>query len=325
MVDTIHSTNNLRDEIEMKDQLIDALQIKLREKQNQIDDMVDAKSTTNQKNDATCDTEDLIQKIDATCDTEDLIQKVDAICDIEELIQMVDVACDTNEFIQQVDASCDTQDIIQMVDATCDTKDLIVDAQDTEDMESSIQLMEEIFVKEEPEEEAQNDNRSNNKSEETKEQQNNLSKMFVRPWEELSFNKDRHGLRYDKGNNFHIPDYSKPVQFVSAGFLEEVKNLYNRCQHCHRVGHLESQCFDLHPCLHCGKTNHLPKKCRKKKKVKQTINYGWINSRNWNKQVKKLHRSYHLVKTKVKSQQHGEMATIPDDFDDDLDPILYVL
>jgi hypothetical protein len=38
---------------------------------------------------------------------------------------------------------------MQMVDATCDTKDLIADAQDTEDMESSIQLMEEIFFKEE--------------------------------------------------------------------------------------------------------------------------------------------------------------------------------
>jgi hypothetical protein len=35
MVDTIHSTNDLRDEIEMKDQLVDALQTKLREKHNQ--------------------------------------------------------------------------------------------------------------------------------------------------------------------------------------------------------------------------------------------------------------------------------------------------
>jgi hypothetical protein len=33
-----------------------------------------------------------------------------------------------------------------MVDATCDTKYLIVDSQDTEDMESSIQLMAEIFI-----------------------------------------------------------------------------------------------------------------------------------------------------------------------------------
>jgi hypothetical protein len=36
-----------------------------------------------------------------------------------------------------------------MVDATCDTKELIADAQDIEDMESSIHLMEEIFFKEE--------------------------------------------------------------------------------------------------------------------------------------------------------------------------------
>jgi hypothetical protein len=72
---------------------------------------------------------------------------------------------------------------------------------------------------------------------------------------------------------------------VSAGFLdenlktpevnEEVKNVddiiddkhiekkLDKCQHCHRVGHMENQCFDLHPCLHCGKTNHHSDKCQK--------------------------------------------------------------
>jgi hypothetical protein len=83
---------------------------------------------------------------------------------------MVDATCDTNEFIQKVDATCDTQEIMQMVDAKCDTKDLIDDAQDIEDMESSIQLMEEIFVKDESQEEAHNDNNNNNKCEEAKEQ-----------------------------------------------------------------------------------------------------------------------------------------------------------
>jgi hypothetical protein len=134
--------------------------------------------------------------------------------------------------------------------------------------------------------------------EEHQEVQNDLSKMIVRPWEELQFNKNRHGLGYDKGNNFHIPDYSKPVQFVSAGFLdenlktlevnEEVKNvddtvddkniekILDKCQHCHRVGHMENQCFDLHPCLHCGKTNHHSDKCQKKKKDKKK-NSLWLD------------------------------------------------
>jgi hypothetical protein len=114
---------------------------------------------------------------------------------------------------------------------------------------------------------------------------------------------------------------------VSVGFLE-VKNLANKCQHCHRVGHLETHCFDLHPCLHCGKTNHLSEKCQKKKKIKKSINYGWINSWKWNQQVKKLHKSYCLVKTELKPQRHGEMTivkifqtTIPDYFGDDPNPI----
>jgi hypothetical protein len=151
--------------------------------------------------------------------------------------------------------------------------------------------------------------------------------VFVKPWEELLFNKNRHGLGYDKGNKFCIPNYSKPIQFVSVGFLEEVKNIANKCQHCHRVGHLETQCFDLHPCIHCGKTIHLSKKCQKKKKVKKTIHYGWINAWKWNEQVKKPHKPYRLVKTEENSQLHGEMTkekrfptTIPDDFGYDIGP-----
>ena len=133
---------------------------------------------------------------------------------------MVDATCDTNEFIQQVDATCDTQDIMNMVDFMCDTKDLIVDAKDTKDVESS---------KDESKKDAQNDNNNINKCEEVKEQsQSDLSKMFVRPWEELSFNKDRHGLGYDKNNTFHIPDYSKPIHFARSGFHEEVKNITNK-------------------------------------------------------------------------------------------------
>jgi hypothetical protein len=235
-----------------------------------------------------------------------------------------------------------------MVDSTCDTHHLMVDtkeAQEIDDdslnsreMESYNGPMKKSLVEEESEEVAHNESNGNNKceNEDTKEEhqelQNDLSKMIVRPWEELSFNKDRHGLGYDKGNNFHIPNYSKPIQSVSARFLEEVTNLDNKCQHCHRVGHLETQCFDLHPCLHCGKTNHLSEKCQKKKKIKKTINYGWITSWKWNLQVNKLHKSYHLVKTEVKTQLRGEMTTtkrfqttIPDDFSDDPSLVLYVL
>jgi hypothetical protein len=95
---------------------------------------------------------------------------------------------------------------------------------------------------------------------------------------------------------------------------------------------MENKCFDLHPCFHCGKTNHLSEKCQMKKKTKKNIHYGWINSWRCNQHVNKLHKSYHLVKTKVKTQLHGEMTKpkifqtiILDAFGDDLGPILYVL
>jgi hypothetical protein len=80
--------------------------------------------------------------------------------------------------MQKIDVACDTLDKLQMVDANCDTKDLITNAQDTKDMESSIQMMEEVFVKDESQEEAHNDNNNNNnKCEEAKKQQNDFSKM----------------------------------------------------------------------------------------------------------------------------------------------------
>ena len=72
---------------------------------------------------------------------------------------------------------------------------------------------------------------------------------------------------------FNILEYSKPIQFVSVGFINEESNQkvheeanqqadenhmeeIPECQNCHRVGHFEKNCFDLHPCQHCGKNNH---------------------------------------------------------------------
>jgi hypothetical protein len=54
--------------------------------------------------------------------------------------------------------------------------------------------------------------------EEHQQVQNDLSKIIVRPWEELQFNKNQHGLGYEKDISFHIPNYSKPIQFVSVSY-----------------------------------------------------------------------------------------------------------
>ena len=45
---------------------------------------------------------------------------------------------------------------------------------------------------------------------------NDLSKPIIRPWEEIRYNRQRKGLGYEKDVTFHIPDYSKPIQSVSA-------------------------------------------------------------------------------------------------------------
>ena len=185
-----------------------------------------------------------------------------------------------------VEAASDTSDLLEMVTP----KDMIDNSLSSHDKESMIsnELMK-TSSEDESQAEAQSD--SSSCECEFEEQLNkghhqvqpNLSKTIVRPWEELQFKRNRHGLGYANDNNFHIPYYSKLVMFVSAGFLdgtlkdseaiEDITLLVEdnhmkeilECQHCHRVGHMEDQCFDLHSCLHCGKTNHHSDKCRKKK------------------------------------------------------------
>lgn len=106
------------------------------------------------------------------------------------------------------------------------------------------------------------------------------SKPIIKPWEEIQNNKNQRGLGYvTDDTNLHIPNYFKPIKFVNAGFLaqhtsadsENVADKQNctqpkvdvqlKCSHCQRTGHMEDQCFDLHPCRHCGKPNHSLEKC----------------------------------------------------------------
>jgi len=78
--DSLHELDNwvidLHKQIDLKDRLIEALQLKLIENEQQIENMVDV----------TCATNDIIQKINASCDTNDLIQKVDVTCDTHDLM-----------------------------------------------------------------------------------------------------------------------------------------------------------------------------------------------------------------------------------------------
>ena len=53
---------------------------------------------------------------------------------------------------------------------------------------------------------------------------NDLSKPIIKPWEEIRYNRKRKGLGYEKDVTFHIPDYSKPIPFVSTGFINEESN-----------------------------------------------------------------------------------------------------
>ena len=118
-----------------------------------------------------------------------------------------------------------------------------------------------------------------------------LLKPIIRPWEELVHKKHRTGLGYDKDVSFHIPDYTKPIIFQSAGFLydsspalvpdlaPQQQQQIVKCQHCDRVGHMKDHCFDLHPCKHCGRHTHSSDRCFKHKPPARTkIHLGWITS-----------------------------------------------
>jgi len=51
--------------------------------------------------------------------------------------------------------------------------------------------------------------------------QSALAKHIIRPWEKIVHNKHRTSLGYEKDLCFHILDYSKPIQFQSAGFIHD--------------------------------------------------------------------------------------------------------
>lgn len=93
-----------------------------------------------------------------------------------------------------------------------------------------------------------------------------IPKTIIKVWEELVHNKHKTGLGYDKDVSFHISDYSKPIQFHSAGFLHDnspsavldsgplpqQRQQIVKCQYCDRVDHVKDHYFDLHSCKHCG-------------------------------------------------------------------------
>ena len=101
-------------------------------------------------------------------------------------------------------------------------------------------------------------------------QHNTFSKPIIIPWEEINNNKHRLGLGYDKEVTFHIPNYSRPIQFQIYGFLQENSSslvlVQHQCQHCHQIGHMEDQCFSFHPCQHCEKHIHSSDRCSTLKK-----------------------------------------------------------
>ena len=143
-----------------------------------------------------------------------------------------------------------------------------------------------------------------------------LPKPIIRPWEQLFHNNHRTGLGYDKDLSFHIPNYAKPIQFQSVGFIHDSSPALHdssasaipdftplsqqqqqqqivKCQHCDRVGHLKDHCFDLHPCKHCHKTSHSSHRCfRNKRPARTKIHLGWIASWQWASTSKKIFQTH---------------------------------
>ena len=145
------------------------------------------------------------------------------------------------------------------------------------------------------------------------------SKPIIKPWEEIQNSKNQRCLGYvNDDTNLHIPDYSKPIKFVSGGFLAPLTSVDSekvadnqqctqhkvadkknsmqpevevqpKCSHCQRIGHMEDQCFYLHPFHHSGKPNHSSEKCHNQQKIARLkIHYEWIDPWKWSSTVKRF-------------------------------------
>lgn len=128
-----------------------------------------------------------------------------------------------------------------------------------------------------------------------------VPKTFIRPWEEITCNKNRIGVIYDKDVFFHVLDFSKPIEFCSVGFLDYiVPQQIFRCQYCDRAGREKDQNYDLHPYEKCAKKNHHSNICFKHKATsREKIDFGWISSWDWSNTAKKIYTSYHRICSRV--------------------------
>jgi hypothetical protein len=78
-------------------------------------------------------------------------------------------------------------------------------------------------------------------------------------------------------------------------------------QHCNQVGHMEDQCFDLHPCQNYCKKNHPVVKCSKRNIIARLkIHTEWIDPWQWSSTSNRLFMSCQRTQTRVKTHLVAE-------------------
>lgn len=86
----------------------------------------------------------------------------------------------------------------------------------------------------------------------------------------------------DQKTELDNDDQDVDVSTCIPDLFDQLNNEPIQCKYCHRFGHNELKCFDLHPCSFCGKTNHLSIRCQKNKKIQwKLVLFEWLGTWCW--------------------------------------------
>jgi hypothetical protein len=157
----------------------------------------------------------------------------------------------------------------------------------------------------------------------------------------IKFNRNQHGLGYEKDIKFHIPNYSKPIQFVSVNFLSTLRTLSIQkfLKNANIVIELVTWRINVLISILVfivGRQIIFQKNVKRRRRFrKKHFTMVGLALGDGHLAAKILHKSYHRVQTQVKTYLNGEVAkangfeclqsiVTDDDFGHDWGPILNV-
>lgn len=103
--------------------------------------------------------------------------------------------------------------------------------------------------------------------------------------------------------------YSSEVASISS-LEKSVERI--QCSHCHREGHKEKNCWNLHPCTLCGLKNHSEKTCWNKESMRgcMKIDCEWSYGSRWQTIMDMIKKLFRYKSSNVNERNHQRVELL---------------